>query len=172
MACQLRRWLPSSYLAPSPACAVRALLASKVPPEGPWELQGIELLSQNELYRQVLLLLHLLPQDMLLLQVRAPFSYRRGCACPTPALKPFLALLKLSGCLSPQPCQSSYCYCQEVLDRLIQCGLLVAEEVGRATEDRAPAWALQTLLFFALGFGGPYQPWAHVAIMTGLQLYC
>lgn len=29
-----------------------------------------------------------------------------------------------------QPCQSSYCYCQEVLDRLIQCGLLVAEEVG------------------------------------------
>lgn len=30
--------------------------------------------------------------------------------------------------LSPQPCQSSYCYCQEVLDRLIQCGLLVAEE--------------------------------------------
>ncbi|XP_070284618.1 glycerol-3-phosphate acyltransferase 2, mitochondrial-like [Myotis yumanensis] len=76
------------------ACAVRALLASKVPPEGPWELQGIELLSQNELYRQVLLLLHLLPQDMLLLQ----------------------------------PCQSSYCYCQEVLDRLIQCGLLVAEE--------------------------------------------
>ncbi|KAL4824831.1 hypothetical protein H8958_007560 [Nasalis larvatus] len=26
------------------------------------------------------------------------------------------------------PCQSSYCYCQEVLDRLIQCGLLVAEE--------------------------------------------
>lgn len=28
-----------------------------------------------------------------------------------------------------QPCQSSYCYCQEVLDRLIQCGLLVAEEV-------------------------------------------
>nr|KAF6446871.1 glycerol-3-phosphate acyltransferase 2, mitochondrial [Rousettus aegyptiacus] len=27
-----------------------------------------------------------------------------------------------------QPCQSSYCYCQEVLDRLIQCGLLVAEE--------------------------------------------
>ncbi|ELK14819.1 Glycerol-3-phosphate acyltransferase 2, mitochondrial [Pteropus alecto] len=76
------------------ACAVRALLAGRVPPEGPWELQGIELLSQNELYRQVLLLLHLLPQDLLLLQ----------------------------------PCQSSYCYCQEVLDRLIQCGLLVAEE--------------------------------------------
>ncbi|XP_036118337.1 glycerol-3-phosphate acyltransferase 2, mitochondrial [Molossus molossus] len=76
------------------ACAVRALLAGKVPAEGPWELQGIQLLSQNELYRQVLLLLHLLPQDMLLLQ----------------------------------PCQSSYCYCQEVLDRLIQCGLLVAEE--------------------------------------------
>ncbi|XP_053446182.1 glycerol-3-phosphate acyltransferase 2, mitochondrial isoform X2 [Nycticebus coucang] len=76
------------------ACAVRALLAGRVPPEGPWELQGIELLSQNELYRQILLLLHLLPQDLLLLQ----------------------------------PCQSSYCYCQEVLDRLIQCGLLVAEE--------------------------------------------
>ncbi|VFV22729.1 glycerol-3-phosphate acyltransferase [Lynx pardinus] len=81
---------------PSPlqACAVRGLLAGRVPPEGPWELQGIELLSQNELYRQILLLLHLLPQDLLLLQ----------------------------------PCQSSYCYCQEVLDRLIQCGLLVAEE--------------------------------------------
>ncbi|XP_052579479.1 glycerol-3-phosphate acyltransferase 2, mitochondrial isoform X2 [Peromyscus californicus insignis] len=76
------------------ACAVRGLLARRVPPEGPWELQGIELLSQNELYRQILLLLHLLPQDLLL----------------------------------PQPCQSSYCYCQEVLDRLIQCGLLVAEE--------------------------------------------
>ncbi|XP_051039391.1 glycerol-3-phosphate acyltransferase 2, mitochondrial isoform X1 [Phodopus roborovskii] len=76
------------------ACAVRGLLAGRVPPEGPWELQGIELLSQNELYRQILLLLHLLPQDLLL----------------------------------PQPCQSSYCYCQEVLDRLIQCGLLVAEE--------------------------------------------
>lgn len=72
MGCQIRGWLPSSCLAPSPACAVRALLASKVPPEGPWELQGIELLSQNELYRQVLLLLHLLPQDMLLLQVRPP----------------------------------------------------------------------------------------------------
>ena len=42
--------------------------------------------------------------------------------------------------LSPQPCQSSYCYCQEVLDRLIQCGLLVAEEVGRAAGDKAPAW--------------------------------
>lgn len=28
-----------------------------------------------------------------------------------------------------QPCQSSYCYCQEVLDHLIQYGLLVAEEV-------------------------------------------
>lgn len=41
-----------------------------MPPEGPWELQGVELLSQNELYRQVLLLLHLLPQDLLLLQVR------------------------------------------------------------------------------------------------------
>nr|XP_044628828.1 glycerol-3-phosphate acyltransferase 2, mitochondrial isoform X3 [Equus asinus] len=76
------------------ACAVRGLLAGRVPPEGPWELQGIELLSQNELYRQILLLLHLLPQDLLLLP----------------------------------PCQSSYCYCQEVLDRLIQCGLLVAEE--------------------------------------------
>ncbi|KAL6087376.1 hypothetical protein STEG23_016677 [Scotinomys teguina] len=76
------------------ACAVRGLLAGRVPPEGPWELQGIELLSQNELYHQILLLLHLLPQDLLL----------------------------------SQPCQSSYCYCQEVLDRLIQCGLLVAEE--------------------------------------------
>ncbi|XP_069869409.1 glycerol-3-phosphate acyltransferase 2, mitochondrial-like isoform X2 [Dipodomys merriami] len=76
------------------ACAVWGLLAGRVPPEGPWELQGIELLSQNELYHQILLLLHLLPQDLLLLQ----------------------------------PCQSSYCYCQEVLDRLIQCGLLVAEE--------------------------------------------
>ncbi|XP_072490871.1 glycerol-3-phosphate acyltransferase 2, mitochondrial isoform X5 [Notamacropus eugenii] len=27
-----------------------------------------------------------------------------------------------------EPCQSSYFYCQEVLDRLIQCGLLIAEE--------------------------------------------
>lgn len=58
-------------------------------------------------------------------------------APPLP-LSPFW-LLKLPGRLSPQPCQSSYCYCQEVLDRLIQCGLLVAEEVGRATEDRVSA---------------------------------
>ncbi|XP_047602401.1 glycerol-3-phosphate acyltransferase 2, mitochondrial isoform X4 [Lutra lutra] len=85
---------PRAWPFPSLACAVRGLLAGRVPPEGPWELQGIELLSQNELYRQILLLLHLLPQDLLLLQ----------------------------------PCQSCYCYCQEVLDRLIQCGLLVAEE--------------------------------------------
>uniref|UniRef100_A0A8C6C6L9 Glycerol-3-phosphate acyltransferase 2, mitochondrial n=1 Tax=Monodon monoceros TaxID=40151 RepID=A0A8C6C6L9_MONMO len=76
------------------ACAVWGLLVGRVLPEGPWELQGIELLSQNQLYHQILLLMHLLPQDLLLLQ----------------------------------PCQSSYCYCQEVLDRLIQCGLLVAEE--------------------------------------------
>jgi glycerol-3-phosphate O-acyltransferase 1/2 len=60
--------MPSSL----PACAVRGLLAGRVPPEGPWELQGIELLSQNELYRQILLLLHLLPQDLLLPQVRPP----------------------------------------------------------------------------------------------------
>ncbi|XP_027709639.1 glycerol-3-phosphate acyltransferase 2, mitochondrial isoform X2 [Vombatus ursinus] len=82
--------LPPPFL----SCAVRALLAGRVPPEGPWELQGVELLSQRELHRQTLLLLHLLPQDLLLLQ----------------------------------PCQSSYFYCQEVLDRLIQCGLLIAEE--------------------------------------------
>lgn len=53
-----------------PACAVRGLLAGRVPPEGPWELHGVELLSQRELYHQVLLLLHLLPRDLLLLQVR------------------------------------------------------------------------------------------------------
>ncbi|XP_054963647.1 glycerol-3-phosphate acyltransferase 2, mitochondrial isoform X3 [Pan paniscus] len=50
------------------ACAVRGLLAGRVPPQGPWELQGILLLSQNELYRQILLLMHLLPQDLLLLK--------------------------------------------------------------------------------------------------------
>lgn len=96
-----RGWLPSSCRAPSPACAVRALLASKVPAEGPWELQGIQLLSQNELYRQVLLLLHLLPQDMLLLQVRPPttrplgpghpLGCRRGCACPAPETPAWLS---------------------------------------------------------------------------------
>lgn len=43
-----------------------------MPPQGPWELQGILLLSQNELYRQILLLMHLLPQDLLLLKVRPP----------------------------------------------------------------------------------------------------
>lgn len=65
--------VPSLSRLPSlPACAVRGLLAGRVPPEGPWELQGIELLSQNELYRQILLLLHLLPQDLLLPQVRPP----------------------------------------------------------------------------------------------------
>lgn len=57
---------------PPPACAVRGLLAGRVPPQGPWELQGILLLSQNELYRQILLLMHLLPQDLLLLKVRPP----------------------------------------------------------------------------------------------------
>lgn len=62
--------LPHACPPPPPACAVRGLLAGRVPPEGPWELQGIELLSQNELYRQILLLLHLLPQDLLLLPVR------------------------------------------------------------------------------------------------------
>ncbi|XP_055097320.1 glycerol-3-phosphate acyltransferase 2, mitochondrial isoform X7 [Symphalangus syndactylus] len=99
------------------ACAVRALLAGRMPPQGPWELQGILLLSQNELYRQILLLMHLLPQDLLLLK----------------------------------PCQSSYCYCQEVLDRLIQCGLLVAEETpgswpacdtGRQRLSRKLLWKL------------------------------
>lgn len=44
------------------------------------------------------------------------------------------------GAFSPQPCQSSYCYCQEVLDRLIQCGLLVAEEVGG--EETKSDWGL------------------------------
>ncbi|KAM6178268.1 glycerol-3-phosphate acyltransferase 2, mitochondrial-like [Rhynchocyon petersi] len=78
------------------ACAVWGLLASRMPPEGHWELQSVEVLSQTELYHQTLLLLHLLPQDLIL----------------------------------QQPCQSSYSYCQEVLDRLIQCGLLVAEEAS------------------------------------------
>uniref|UniRef100_H0V9W7 Glycerol-3-phosphate acyltransferase 2, mitochondrial n=1 Tax=Cavia porcellus TaxID=10141 RepID=H0V9W7_CAVPO len=85
-----------AFLSEAVGACVRGLLAGRVPPEGPWELHGVELLSQRELYHQVLLLLHLLPRDLLLLQ----------------------------------PCQSSYCYCQEVLDRLIQCGLLVAEETG------------------------------------------
>lgn len=61
---------------------MRGLLAGRVPPEGPWELQGIELLSQNELYRQILLLLHLLPQDLLLPQVR-PFPSSAGPWPPT-----------------------------------------------------------------------------------------
>lgn len=57
-----------------------------MPPEGPWELQGVELLSQKELYCQILLLLHLLPQDLLLLQVRPPrlpqpCGSRSGQAC-------------------------------------------------------------------------------------------
>ncbi|KAB0401375.1 hypothetical protein E2I00_005035 [Balaenoptera physalus] len=43
----------------------------------------------------------------------------------TPVTGPLLALKEEDQLL---PCQSSYCYCQEVLDRLIQCGLLVAEE--------------------------------------------
>ncbi|XP_034515467.1 glycerol-3-phosphate acyltransferase 2, mitochondrial isoform X2 [Ailuropoda melanoleuca] len=137
------------------ACAVRGLLAGRVPPEGPWELQGIELLSQDKLYRQILLLLHLLPQDLLLLQVRplprsphgpgppplgggdpeglgrhGPLSPMEvGLPCPTLDQAPAHGLvLRPHQCFSPQPCQSSYCYCQEVLDRLIQCGLLVAEE--------------------------------------------
>lgn len=59
---------------------MRGLLAGRVPPEGPWELQGIELLSQKELYCQILLLLHLLPQDLLLLQVRPPPQPTGSCA--------------------------------------------------------------------------------------------
>lgn len=97
-----------------------------------------------------------------------PFSYRRVCACPSPALKPCLALLKLHGRLSPQPCQSSYCYCQEVLDRLIQCGLLVAEEVGRAAEDRAPASAILCLgTWWTIPALGPCSYHDRAA-----QLYC
>uniref|UniRef100_A0A8D1Z7Z9 Glycerol-3-phosphate acyltransferase 2, mitochondrial n=1 Tax=Sus scrofa TaxID=9823 RepID=A0A8D1Z7Z9_PIG len=49
------------------ACAMWGLLAGRVPPEGPWELQGIKVLSQNDLYCQILLLLPLLPRDLLLL---------------------------------------------------------------------------------------------------------
>lgn len=63
----------------------------RVPPEGPWELQGIELLGQNELYHQILLLLHLLPQDLLLPQVRPlplvlchPSGCKRGLCWPEP----------------------------------------------------------------------------------------
>ncbi|XP_017910324.1 PREDICTED: glycerol-3-phosphate acyltransferase 2, mitochondrial isoform X1 [Capra hircus] len=120
------------------ACAVRGLLAGKVPPEGPWELQGIELLSQKELHCQILLLLHLLPQDLLLLQVGPPQPTQscaslpgRGRALPARALwrQAWSGLPEVTRMpVAPQPCQSSYCYCQEVLDRLIQCGLLVAEE--------------------------------------------
>ncbi|KAM7239169.1 hypothetical protein CapIbe_010689 [Capra ibex] len=120
------------------ACAVRGLLAGKVPPEGPWELQGIELLSQKELHCQILLLLHLLPQDLLLLQVGPPQPTQscasplgRGWALPARALwrQAWSGLPEVTRMpVAPQPCQSSYCYCQEVLDRLIQCGLLVAEE--------------------------------------------
>lgn len=61
-----------SHTPPPPACAVRGLLAGRVPPEGPWELQGIKVLSQNDLYCQILLLLPLLPRDLLLLHVRSP----------------------------------------------------------------------------------------------------
>lgn len=55
-----------------------------------------------------------------------------GLPCPASDQAPAHGLvLRPHQCFSPQPCQSSYCYCQEVLDRLIQCGLLVAEEVGQ-----------------------------------------
>lgn len=73
---------------------MRGLLAGRVPPEGPWELQGIELLSQKELYCQILLLLHLLPQDLLLLQVRPPPRSPLGPAPPPPDGGPCL----------PEPC--------------------------------------------------------------------
>lgn len=59
--------------------------------------------------------------------------------------------------LALQPCQSSYCYCQEVLDRLIQCGLLVAEEVGRGLWTEAPAWA-RLLPLPLWGGGGQLRP--------------
>ena len=138
---------------------MRGLLAGRVRPKGPWELQGIELLSQKELYCQILLLLHLLPQDLLLLQVRPPPQPTQSCASPSaPALwrqvwsgLPELTLVPVA----PQPCQSSYCYCQEVLDRLIQCGLLVAEEVGRGLQTEAPAWAPAPLPCVWGGEGSP-----------------
>lgn len=63
-----------------------------MPPEGPWELQGIELLSQNELYRQILLLLHLLPQDLLLLQVS-----------PVPSASPMWLSEEVRGPSLPSP---------------------------------------------------------------------
>lgn len=85
---------------PPPACAVRGLLAGRVPPEGPWELQGIELLGQSELHRQILLLLHLLPQDLLLLQVSPAHGvlglpgWRWWCR---PALQPPVVVCPSSG---------------------------------------------------------------------------
>ncbi|EAW71317.1 hCG1732629, isoform CRA_c [Homo sapiens] len=72
---------------PPPACAVRGLLAGRVPPQGPWELQGILLLSQNELYRQILLLMHLLPQDLLLLKSRATQTSCSSSCRPPPRKK-------------------------------------------------------------------------------------
>lgn len=83
---------PTSQGPSPPACAVRGLLARRVPPEGPWELQGVQLLSQKELYHQVLLLLHLLPRDLLLLQVRLPWD-----PASAPARWPAPPLPMLSG---------------------------------------------------------------------------
>uniref|UniRef100_A0A8B9PGY6 Glycerol-3-phosphate acyltransferase 2, mitochondrial n=2 Tax=Apteryx TaxID=8821 RepID=A0A8B9PGY6_APTOW len=60
-----------------------------------------------------------------------------------------LALLRLlpPNLLGLQPCQPLECYSQDVLDKLIRCGLLEAEEVGRRLCDvarrpflRKPPW--------------------------------
>lgn len=87
-----------------------------------------------------------------------------GLPCPASDQAPAHGLvLRPHQCFSPQPCQSSYCYCQEVLDRLIQCGLLVAEEVGRAveTKPRSGFWP-PTPTRSAVGVGVP------LAWQTGL----
>ncbi|XP_074837956.1 glycerol-3-phosphate acyltransferase 2, mitochondrial-like [Carettochelys insculpta] len=78
------------------ACAIKALLVELLPFLDPAELATADVvLSQQELHGKILVLVHLLPRHILLLQ----------------------------------PCQSASCYSQDVLDKLIQCGLLLAEEV-------------------------------------------
>ncbi|KAM6331318.1 LOW QUALITY PROTEIN: glycerol-3-phosphate acyltransferase 2, mitochondrial-like [Alca torda] len=111
------------------ACAIHALLMEMLPFLGVTVGPSSIVLSQDELLRKTLELLLLLPLNLLGLQVGAGSTgwhchhvevacHRclpgRGESIPFPPL--------------PQPCQSLDCLSQDIVDKLLLCGLLEAEE--------------------------------------------
>uniref|UniRef100_A0A8C3JQZ7 Glycerol-3-phosphate acyltransferase 2, mitochondrial n=1 Tax=Calidris pygmaea TaxID=425635 RepID=A0A8C3JQZ7_9CHAR len=113
------------------ACAIHALLMEMLPFLGVTVGPSGIVLSQDELLRKILELLWLLPPNLLGLQVGvggagwhchhvevACHHCLPGCGEPS-AFPPL-----------PQPCQPLDCLSQDILDKLLLCGLLEAEEVG------------------------------------------